>query len=699
MAADWPMQGGNPQRTGVYPDGGIKPPLVVKWMYEMAPDAGAAGTWGVSPVVAGSTVYHGTRTTLLLQPCRLRAFDAGTGALLWSKDPGGDETSWPVYKDGYLYMGIGSDLSSPPVFGTKMRLSDRITMWSVGTSKDTCVLPAESSTYLMQICNKPTVTLYCVDDSTGAVNWAFTVTATGSYTGIEMAFHSGVVFVPDQPLYAIHDDPTAPRVKWRHSYPKQRNQNTGVPVVSNGRVYFAFSRTYPGAQLDALDEESGDLKWSFQVPGKDAFSCSVDGSRIYMPVKDGYLYAIDDVGPTWSLAWKTDIGYAFQGGGGTHPIIAGDYVYVMANDPSEWAIRALDKSDGTIVWSRTLPSFGGSDHGSPAMSNGLIYAPTNSHIVCLGKPVSVGMGVDKGTAGAGDALSYTLTVNSYGGPSGSVTLVVTLPAEFEYVASSDGGMAKGGMVVWEGLSVTTDTVREITVNGRVKGTLSPGSYDLAVRGYLDYPGLPSDLTESLSDVVRTAVYVPGPPAGLVVRDTCGGIALTWQTYSAGPVTGYRVYRSTAPGVGRVRVAETGSSATAYFDTNVTASLSYYYVLTTISGVLESVPSVEAGVLHSDCRSVPPPPPYSGPVRVYPNPFSPGKAVRGTVKFEGLAPGSEVRVYTSAGLKVWEGRVTLPNAVEWDGKTGSGRPVAPGTYMWVAEGGGRKERGTLIVESK
>ena len=91
------------------------------------------------------------------------------------------------------------------------------------------------------------------------------------------------------------------------------------------------------------------------------------------------------------------------------------------------------------------------------------------------------------------------------------------------------------------------------------------------------------------------------------------------------------------------------------------------------------------------------PPYQGPVRVFPNPFNPTKAIRGTVKFEGLRAGSRVRVYASSGLRVWEGKGSASCLVEWDGKTGDGKPVAPGAYLWTSEGGGKQERGVLIVE--
>lgn len=87
----------------------------------------------------------------------------------------------------------------------------------------------------------------------------------------------------------------------------------------------------------------------------------------------------------------------------------------------------------------------------------------------------------------------------------------------------------------------------------------------------------------------------------------------------------------------------------------------------------------------------------GTLRVFPNPFDRKIAVRGTVKFEGLELGTRIRIYTVRGLKVWEGTIETPYILEWDGRNESGDPVAPGTYLWVAESGGSKQQGTLLVE--
>ena len=178
---------------------------------------------------------------------------------------------------------------------------------------------------------------------------------------------------------------------------------------------------------------------------------------------------------------------------------------------------------------------------------------------------------------------------------------------------------------------------------------------------------------------------------------CSSILLSWQKSVSNIVTGYRIYRSSFPGpVGESLLISLGASASVYLDTDVSQGGQYWYHVIAVSGIYESVPTDEVAVRIDACD----PPltlPYQGPVRVFPNPFNPKIAVRGTVKFEGLPAGSRVRVYASSGLRVWEGNGSASGLVEWNGKTGDGKPVAPGVYQWVSEVGGVKDRGMLIVE--
>ena len=91
------------------------------------------------------------------------------------------------------------------------------------------------------------------------------------------------------------------------------------------------------------------------------------------------------------------------------------------------------------------------------------------------------------------------------------------------------------------------------------------------------------------------------------------------------------------------------------------------------------------------------PPPSVLFHVYPNPFNPAVAVRGTVKFEGVPQGGTLRLYTSSGQKVWSTVSSDGKIIEWNGRNSAGSRVAPGVYWWVVEGQGTMQRGKLVIE--
>jgi len=101
-------------------------------------------------------------------------------------------------------------------------------------------------------------------------------------------------------------------------------------------------------------------------------------------------------------------------------------------------------------------------------------------------------------------------------------------------------------------------------------------------------------------------------------------------------------------------------------------------------------------LSSPVSVIPVYPPAAAPVKVYPNPFNPGKAVNGTVKFQGIKTGGKLHIFTISGRLVWEG-VAGVDPLEWNGKNSGGEKVVPGVYLWTAESGLGKERGKIFLQ--
>jgi hypothetical protein len=101
-------------------------------------------------------------------------------------------------------------------------------------------------------------------------------------------------------------------------------------------------------------------------------------------------------------------------------------------------------------------------------------------------------------------------------------------------------------------------------------------------------------------------------------------------------------------------------------------------------------------LASNTLVVPVSAPAPAPVKVYPNPFNPAKAVNGSLKFRGIRVGGKLHIFTLSGRLVWEA-VAGKDPVEWNGKNTKGEKVVAGIYLWAAEGETGKERGKIFLQ--
>ena len=88
------------------------------------------------------------------------------------------------------------------------------------------------------------------------------------------------------------------------------------------------------------------------------------------------------------------------------------------------------------------------------------------------------------------------------------------------------------------------------------------------------------------------------------------------------------------------------------------------------------------------------------VRVYPIPWKPGSGDPAfdvpAVTFDQLPPGTEVRIFTLRGQKLWKGVADAAGSLQWTGVNDSGRMVGSGSYLALIDGGGRKTTRRVIV---
>lgn len=88
----------------------------------------------------------------------------------------------------------------------------------------------------------------------------------------------------------------------------------------------------------------------------------------------------------------------------------------------------------------------------------------------------------------------------------------------------------------------------------------------------------------------------------------------------------------------------------------------------------------------------------GPLHLWPNPYVPSTAVRGTLKCADMPRGSSLALFTVSGEKVFE-TVEQGYFAEWDGKTSGGKPCSPGVYYYVVRRNGTTlQKGVLLLKS-
>ena len=120
---------------------------------------------------------------------------------------------------------------------------------------------------------------------------------------------------------------------------------------------------------------------------------------------------------------------------------------------------------------------------------------------------------------------------------------------------------------------------------------APGDYVWIVKALFD--GYPSPESNPASASVSG---LPGPVRNLSAFMGSGGVTLIWEALEGdGQITGYRIRRGAARDSLQVLVDDTGSVATAYVDTAVTAGTRYYYTVAPLNGEAEGPPSAPVSI--------------------------------------------------------------------------------------------------------
>ncbi|CAD7771547.1 Outer membrane protein assembly factor BamB [Candidatus Methanoperedenaceae archaeon GB50] len=331
-AADWPMFGHDPQRTGVAGES-VEPPLGLLWKYE------ADHEFGASPATSGDTVYIGSLAYFY-------ALDAYTGTEKWKYEIDTGASS-PVISGGIVYVGS----SDGYVYALDATTGIEKWKYETGNEVESSPIVSEGTVYV----GSSDGYVYALDATTGIEKWKY---KTGSCVSSSPAVSEGTVYIGSYDNYVYALDAVTGTEKWR--YKTGDRVELSSPAVSDGIVYIGSQDNY----IYALDVSTGTERWKYKTGGWVLSSPAVSDDTVYIGSYDNYVYALDAITGTEKWKYKTSSAII------SSPAISEGTVYIGS---TEGYVYALDAATGTEKWKYKMD---GCAISSPAISGGILYICT-----------------------------------------------------------------------------------------------------------------------------------------------------------------------------------------------------------------------------------------------------------------------------------------------------------------------------------
>lgn len=300
----------NPAHTGSQIDT-VNPPLTQRWSRDLGNSVSypliaggkvfvVAGTslyglnltngatvWGPIDLggVSRGLAYDSNRVFAVNQSGLLRAFDAGTGGQVWSRQLSGQTfTSPPTAMGGTVYVSGFSTLHA-------VSAQDGTVNWSTPNAGGFQSSPAVTTggVFVSYSCNNS----FALAPATGAVIWHNTPPCFGP-GGRTTVFYNGRLYTRDTSIlnFAL-DSSTGITVAEYQAGP--------APAFHGSTGFFLVDST-----LQARDITSGTVKWSFTGDGNLSSAPIVVNGTVYIGSTGGKLFALD--GSTGANVWTGTVG-------------------------------------------------------------------------------------------------------------------------------------------------------------------------------------------------------------------------------------------------------------------------------------------------------------------------------------------------------------------------------------------------------
>jgi outer membrane protein assembly factor BamB len=451
--------------TGVSPDPTVSTAnastLGLKWMAADGTSDESSPIVAYDPALGTNVVYQGNEAG------SFTAFNAQTGAIIWSDNLGSAITSTPLFFGGSVYV-IRS--FSPALFklngATGATQCRSAPLLSINYSTPTVGTPPGQPTTIFVGENgiSPEAPVYGLNAQTCAKQWTFTnynSAGAGSWDPYSYVPNAGghplLVFGSDNPddtVYAVN--PVTGAKVWSHFVGEIGTGASVTPPGVNGFADGALYISSNGGTTIALDPVNGKAYWSFDyesylgaIPGRG--TAAVAGNSVIIPGPTGVLALNAKTGAVlWN--WTDNVQGSHTESDSAAAVVGPPGQQVVAVTDLAGQFDVLDAQTGTPLFQAQT---GGFDVTSVAESNGNFYVASGSGFL-----YDFGLG---GTSGAAPTTS------------------VTAPATGSHVANPNGNLAVTGTASGTAISAVNVAVQSGGPNGpwwdAATGTWNPGFFD------------------------------------------------------------------------------------------------------------------------------------------------------------------------------------------------------------------------------
>ena len=410
-------------------------------------------------------------------------------------------------------------------------------------------------------------TVNALDLGTGALKWQMFLGDFGYVHGTP-AVDSGTVYVAlvtgsgtAVTLFAL--DEATGAVRWRHASPAPAANAFTTPAVDGTSVYWY---DYSGKTLHATNVADGVDRWTYAMPDKGFQGPTVWAGIVYVTDGVGDILAID--GSSGTEFWRTSVGSAIT----SAPTLAGGVLYVGDYVGSVYAINPLN---GSRIWK--APLIGKAvDLSSPVVAEGLVFVgvfatETGAGRICalnaatgtiawrsfiVKGPIAASVAYDNGTvfAASWDGMLYARKASN---GAALQSLPVSPAGSTSSVAIGDGYLVVGdesGKLNAFGFSGAGTTTR-IAVTPASADVALMGSVALAGAAYDAFDNAVDGVTYSWSSIGGLGTVTPATESGDRAVYTAGVVAGTDPVAAAnGSVSGLATIRIAPGGLNRIDVS-------------------------------------------------------------------------------------------------------------------------------------------------